>query len=246
VTSRNLIHLIICLSVIQSSIYVRLLAIGHKVGAGAPVRATVPHSTPAVDSVEQALTLTGVVAEATVSALLLALTSSGACGADAMVPVPLLVAIPLLVAAALVAVAPFPRIERRQVAEGAATAAATVAMGLCVELLVTSSRATIGISFTIDPLGAGLAALAGALVTAAFIYSWRYFDAAHNQFHVLMLVLLGAMAGFCLTGDIFDRFVFFELMGAAAFGLTAYTIEEQGPLQGALNFGVINMPTAAH
>ena len=73
VTSRNLIHLIVCLAVVQSSTYVLLLSIGDKVGAGAPVWATVPHNRPAVDPVVQALTLTDVVVEATVSALLLAL-----------------------------------------------------------------------------------------------------------------------------------------------------------------------------
>jgi len=73
VTSRNMIHLVICLSVVQSSTYVLLLAIGYRTGAGAPVFATVPLSTPAVDPVVQALTLTDVVVEATVTALLLSL-----------------------------------------------------------------------------------------------------------------------------------------------------------------------------
>src|SRR6202041_601067 len=46
--------------------------------------------------------------------------------------------------------------------------------------------------------------------------------------------------GFCLTGDIFDLFVWFELMGVAAYALTAYRPEERGPLQGALNFAITN------
>ncbi len=73
ITSRNLIHLVICLSVVQSSTYVLLLTIGYVTGAGAPVFASVPLSTPAVDPVVQALTLTDVVVEATVTALLLSL-----------------------------------------------------------------------------------------------------------------------------------------------------------------------------
>jgi multicomponent Na+:H+ antiporter subunit C len=36
VTSRNFIHLIICLSIVQSSSYVLLLAIGYRTGATAP------------------------------------------------------------------------------------------------------------------------------------------------------------------------------------------------------------------
>ena len=73
ITSRNLIHLIICLSVVQSSTYLLLLAIGYRTGGAAPVFYDIPLGTPAVDPVVQALTLTDVVVEATVTALLLAL-----------------------------------------------------------------------------------------------------------------------------------------------------------------------------
>jgi multicomponent Na+:H+ antiporter subunit D len=55
-----------------------------------------------------------------------------------------------------------------------------------------------------------------------------------------MLTFLAGMAGFCLTGDIFDLFVWFELMGVSAYALTAYRPEERGPLQGALNFAITN------
>ena len=73
ITSRNLIHLVICLSVVQSSTYVALLAAGYRAGGAAPVFYDIPVGTPAVDPVVQALTLTDVVVEATVMALLLAL-----------------------------------------------------------------------------------------------------------------------------------------------------------------------------
>jgi multicomponent Na+:H+ antiporter subunit C len=73
VTSRNLIHLILCLSVAQSSTYVLLLAIGYRTAATAPIFKDVPLGTPAVDPVVQALTLTDVVVGVTVTALLLAL-----------------------------------------------------------------------------------------------------------------------------------------------------------------------------
>jgi multicomponent Na+:H+ antiporter subunit C len=72
VTSRNLLHQIISLSVVQASTYVLLLAVGFRSGAAAPVFADIPSSRPAVDPVVQALCLTDVVVGATVSALLLA------------------------------------------------------------------------------------------------------------------------------------------------------------------------------
>jgi multicomponent Na+:H+ antiporter subunit C len=73
VTSRNLVHLIVCLSVTQSSTYVLLLAIGYRAGATAPVFADVPVGTPAVDPVVQSLSLTDIVVGVTIVALLLSL-----------------------------------------------------------------------------------------------------------------------------------------------------------------------------
>jgi multicomponent Na+:H+ antiporter subunit C len=73
VTSRNLIHLVVCMSVVQASTYVLLLGIGYRSGATAPVFADIPTGTRVVDPVVQALTLTDVVVEATVIALLLAI-----------------------------------------------------------------------------------------------------------------------------------------------------------------------------
>jgi multicomponent Na+:H+ antiporter subunit C len=73
VTSRHLIHLVLCLSVMQSSTYVLLLAIGYRKHATAPIFFDVGVRTKAVDPVVQALTLTDVVVSVTISALLLAL-----------------------------------------------------------------------------------------------------------------------------------------------------------------------------
>lgn len=73
VTSRNYIHLIGCLSVVQSGTYVVLLGAGYRWDAIAPIFYTRAPGTPAVDPVVQALVLTDVVVGATVTALLLAL-----------------------------------------------------------------------------------------------------------------------------------------------------------------------------
>jgi multicomponent Na+:H+ antiporter subunit C len=73
VTSRNLVHLVICLAVVQSSTYVLLLAIGYRKHATAPFFADQSVHARIVDPVVQALTLTDIVVEATVTALLLAL-----------------------------------------------------------------------------------------------------------------------------------------------------------------------------
>jgi multicomponent Na+:H+ antiporter subunit C len=73
VTSRDLIHQIVCLIVVQSSTYVLLLGVGYVTGGVAPYFYDIGRRALAVDPVVQALALTDVVVEAAVTALLLSL-----------------------------------------------------------------------------------------------------------------------------------------------------------------------------
>ena len=73
VTSRNFIHLVVCLSVAQSSTYVLLLSVGYRKGGTAPIFKDVKPGTKAVDPIVQALTLTDIVVSVTVVALILSL-----------------------------------------------------------------------------------------------------------------------------------------------------------------------------
>ncbi|MGA8531706.1 MAG: NADH-quinone oxidoreductase subunit K [Acidobacteriaceae bacterium] len=73
VRSRHLVHTVICLTVLQSSTYVLLLAIGFRKGGYAPIFADISPGVVTVDPVVQALMLTDVVVEVTVVALLLAM-----------------------------------------------------------------------------------------------------------------------------------------------------------------------------
>ena len=72
-TSRNLIHLAVCLTVTQSSSYVLLLSVGYVKHGKAPIFKGVRLGTTAVDPVVQALTLTDIVVSVVVVALILAL-----------------------------------------------------------------------------------------------------------------------------------------------------------------------------
>ncbi len=167
---------------------------------------------------------------------------------------PLAVVLPLLVAAAIGALNPLLRRQRR-ILDSVAIATSAVVTGLLVIIMVRVAGhdetywfggfrphhgIAIGIDFEVGPLSAGLACLAAILVTAGMVFSWRYFERVATYYHVLMLAFLAGLTGFCLTGDIFDMFVWFELMGVSAYALTAYRPEERGSIQGALNFAITN------
>jgi multicomponent Na+:H+ antiporter subunit C len=73
IVSRSLVHLAVCLTVMQSSTYLLLLAIGYRHGAGAPIFKGVKPETKSVDPIIHALVLTDIVVSVTVLALILAL-----------------------------------------------------------------------------------------------------------------------------------------------------------------------------
>jgi len=165
---------------------------------------------------------------------------------------PTAIGAPLLMACVLAALG---KVLPRLVIDILATATAAGVVALDVVLLLATRHGrvvtwlggwtprhgtTVGISFVADPLSAGLALLVAVLVLCSFVYSWRYFDDVGAHYHVLVLLFLAGMTGFTLSGDVFDMFVFFELMGAVAYGLTAFKVEDPTSLQGGLNFGIIN------
>lgn len=98
----------------------------------------------------------------------------------------------------------------------------------------------IGIGMVVEPVGAGLCVLAALLTSLALLFSWHFVDSGDKHLHPLMLIFLAAMCGFSLTGDLFNLFVFFELMSIAAFALCGLKTAEPAPLQGSFNFAITN------
>jgi len=73
VTSTNYVHMVMCLSVVQSSTYVLILEAGYVAGGTAPIFKDIPVGTKVVDPVVQSLVLTDIVVGVVVAALLLSL-----------------------------------------------------------------------------------------------------------------------------------------------------------------------------
>ncbi|HEX9051638.1 MAG TPA: complex I subunit 5 family protein, partial [Anaeromyxobacter sp.] len=163
----------------------------------------------------------------------------------------LAVALPLAVAALLAATR---QGLPRRVLDGTALAVALAVAAACATLAAHPAAAraywfggwrpgtgpALGIAFAPDAAGATFAAFAATLVALAVVFAASMFEPERGIFHVLVLVFLAGMVGFSLTADLFDLFVFFELMGVAAFALTGWHADERGPLQGMMTFAVTN------
>ncbi|MEW2306452.1 complex I subunit 5 family protein [Streptomyces sp. NPDC006655] len=168
---------------------------------------------------------------------------------------PLLAAGPLLGATLLVAAG---RRLPRVVAESFACAVCAATCALALVLLLNSSPPltewvggwspvhgeSVGIVVVGDGPALGMAALVSLLTLAALVYSWHYFEEPPRghagSYPALMLAFQAGMCGFAIAGDLFNMFVFFELMSVVAYALTGYRIDEAKAVQGALTFGVVN------
>src|SRR3954467_14766195 len=100
--------------------------------------------------------------------------------------------------------------------------------------------AAVGIDFAVDPLGGAFAPFVAGLGVAAPLLFGRVIQVEDHLFDAIALVFIAAMVGFCLTGDLFNLFVFFELMSVCAYVLVGYEIRARAPLEGSLAFAITN------
>lgn len=98
----------------------------------------------------------------------------------------------------------------------------------------------IGILFGIDPIDASMACTVGVLMVAALGYSWFALKDVSHVYYALMLAFLGGMSGFAVSGDLFNIFVFYELMSVTGYGLCSFRRTSSTVTQGALNFAIMN------
>jgi multicomponent K+:H+ antiporter subunit D len=81
-----------------------------------------------------------------------------------------------------------------------------------------------GIVLVADRLSAMMVLLTGVLGICALVYSLARWHGSGPSFHTLFQFLLMGLNGAFLTGDIFNLFVFFEVMLAASYGLALHGV----------------------
>ena len=92
------------------------------------------------------------------------------------------------------------------------------------------------INLVAGPMGmlfSAIIALVGLLVS---IYALAYIkEGATEKYHMLYLLLLTGATGVVLTGDIFNLFVFFEILCISSYALVAY-LSERGGIESAVKY----------
>jgi multicomponent K+:H+ antiporter subunit D len=116
-------------------------------------------------------------------------------------------------------------------------AACFALVGIAVVLLGTSHASSAGVAgvyrlgdwpspfgivLVLDRLSALMLLLTGILASAAVVFSLARWHRAGAHFHSLFQFLVMGLNGAFLTGDLFNLFVFFELLLAASYGLALH------------------------
>jgi multicomponent K+:H+ antiporter subunit D len=100
--------------------------------------------------------------------------------------------------------------------------------------------APFGITLVADRLSTLMLALTASLATGGMIFAFARWDRAGPRFHALFLLLVMGVNGAVLTGDLFNLFVFFEVMLAASYGLLLHGSGEKRVRAG-LGYVAINL-----
>lgn len=106
--------------------------------------------------------------------------------------------------------------------------------------------APFGITLVADYLSAGLVAVTGFVAVAVSIYALVGIDEAREQFgfHPLFQLLLMGINGAFITGDLFNMYVWFEVLLIASFALLVLG-NERAQLDGAVKYVGINLVASA-
>ncbi|GGJ01698.1 monovalent cation/H+ antiporter subunit D [Halopseudomonas pertucinogena] len=100
--------------------------------------------------------------------------------------------------------------------------------------------APFGIALVADRLSALMLTLCAVIATAALVFSYRRWSRAGVHFHSLFQFLLVGINGSFLTGDLFNLFVFFEIMLAASYGLLLLGLQPNR-VRASMQYVVINL-----
>ncbi len=169
----------------------------------------------------------------------------------------LLLVLPMLIPLATAAASVLARRRRGlQRALGLVGAGALLAASICLlysvgmhgilSMQVGNWPAPFGITLVADTFGAIMVVLAGLTGFAVAVYSVASIDPIRETFgyYALLNVLLMGVCGAFLTGDLFNLYVWFEVMLIASFVLMVLG-SERAQLEGAIKYVTLNLMSSA-
>ncbi len=92
-----------------------------------------------------------------------------------------------------------------------------------------------GVVWVMDGLNLFIGLLITGISSLVAIYSIKYIKERKHRFYTLLCLMTAGLLGVCLTGDIFNMYVFFEIFSVASYGLVSFFLDEDA-IEGAFKY----------
>ena len=115
-------------------------------------------------------------------------------------------------------------------------------MGAGLPSVATPAGLTIPVRivFEIDAFSAFMILIAALIAVVACIYSLRFIKEATNKYYSIFFLMLAGMFGLVSTADLFNLFVFIEVLSLASAGLIAFRHDEVESVEAAYKYLIIS------
>jgi len=95
-----------------------------------------------------------------------------------------------------------------------------------------------GIVWVMDGFNMMMGLLITGIAFLVSLYSIRYLKERQHKFYALLCLMTGGLLGVSMTGDIFNLYVFFEILSISCYGLVAFNLDDDA-IEGALKYLIL-------
>ncbi len=98
-----------------------------------------------------------------------------------------------------------------------------------INVIIAGVKPPLGINLLVGPLGVVFSIIISVAGLLVLLYSFKYIDGdSQHKYYTLFLLLITGSHGMVLTGDVFNLFVFFEILAISSYILVGYSGNRNG------------------
>ena len=98
-----------------------------------------------------------------------------------------------------------------------------------LNVIIAGIKPPVGINLLVGPMGAIFSIIISVAGVLVLLYSFKYIEGENqSKYYTLFLLLITGAQGMILTGDVFNLFVFFEILAISSYILVGYSGDRNG------------------
>ena len=98
-----------------------------------------------------------------------------------------------------------------------------------LNVIIAGIKPPVGINLLVGPMGAIFSIIISVSGVLVLLYSFKYIEGENqSKYYTLFLLLITGAQGMILTGDVFNLFVFFEILAISSYILVGYSGDRNG------------------